>query len=105
MEFSTWFAIYMPLLMLFAVILPMQQAGARAAARRLHAKRRRTPMTNEVIAKYIGKSCLISTGSYGVSVSGTIVAVNENWIEVETKKGRAELVNADYVQSVRILEK
>ena len=31
----------------------------------------------------------------------TDIDVYENWIEVETKKGK-ELINAEYVQSIRI---
>ncbi len=58
-------------------------------------------MTNEVIKKYIGKNCKISTGSFGTTVIGKIMDVNENWIEVETNKGN-ELVNADFVQSIKI---
>lgn len=58
-------------------------------------------MTNEVIKKYIGKKCRISTGSFGTTVIGIILDVNENWIEVETKKGN-ELINAEFVQSIKI---
>ena len=58
-------------------------------------------MTNEVIKKYIGKNCRISTGSFGTNVIGKIIDVNENWIEVETKKGN-ELINAEFVQSIKI---
>lgn len=66
-------------------------------------KRRRglNIMTNEVIKKYLGKICKISTGSYGTTISGKIVDVNENWIEVETK-GSKELINADFIQSIKI---
>ncbi|MDF2593526.1 MAG: hypothetical protein K0S75_2992, partial [Clostridia bacterium] len=58
-------------------------------------------MTNDMIKKYIGKSCKISTGSFGTSITGKIIDVNENWIEVETKKGN-ELINAEYVQSIKV---
>ena len=75
------------------------------AARRIHAKRRAKEVTNETLVKYVGKSCMISAGSYGVNTVGRIVSINENWIEVETKKGATELVNADYVQSIKIVEK
>jgi hypothetical protein len=104
METSTWIAIYLPIFILFFIILP-QQNGMYAAMRRNHAKRRIRKVTNETLAKFIGKTCMISAGSYGVNVAGRIVSVNENWIEVENKKGAIELVNADYVQSVRIVEK
>ncbi len=58
-------------------------------------------MTNEIIKKYIGLNCKISTGSYGSNVVGTILEVNENWIEVETKRGK-ELINADFVQNIKV---
>lgn len=58
-------------------------------------------MTNEVINKYIKKNCKISTGSYGTTIEGTIVNVNENWIEIQTKKG-IELINAEFIQSIKI---
>ncbi|KUO53035.1 MAG: hypothetical protein APF76_12720 [Desulfitibacter sp. BRH_c19] len=58
-------------------------------------------MTNEVIKKYIGKKCKISTGSFGTTVVGKITDVNENWLEVETRKGK-ELINADFIQSIKV---
>lgn len=58
-------------------------------------------MTNELIKKYIGETCAISTGSFGTNVTGKIIDVNENWIEVETKKGK-ELINAEFIQSIKI---
>ncbi|HOS17986.1 MAG TPA: hypothetical protein PK438_01755 [Clostridia bacterium] len=104
MDASTWIAIYLPLFILFFIIVPQQNSMA-VAARRIHAKRRAKEVTNETLVKYVGKSCMISAGSYGVNTVGRIVSINENWIEVETKKGAIELVNADYVQSVKIVEK
>ncbi|KJR44933.1 hypothetical protein UF75_4697 [Desulfosporosinus sp. I2] len=59
-------------------------------------------MTNELIKRYIGKSCLISTGSFGTNVKGKIIDVNENWFEVETKKG-SELINAEFIQSIKFV--
>ena len=56
-------------------------------------------MANELIKKYIGKKCIISTGSFGDSVTGEITDVAENWIEVNTKKG-SRLLNADYVTNI-----
>lgn len=58
-------------------------------------------MTNELIKKYMGKKCRISTGSLGSTVIGKIIDVNENWIEIETKKG-SELINAEFIQSIKI---
>jgi hypothetical protein len=58
-------------------------------------------MTNQVIKKYVGRNCRISTGSFGTNVIGKIIDVNENWIEIETKKGN-ELINAEFIQSIKI---
>ncbi len=60
-------------------------------------------MTNELIKKYIGKKCSISTGDFGTNATGKIIDINENWIEVETKKGK-ELINAEFVQSIKITQ-
>jgi len=59
-------------------------------------------MNNELISKYIGKNCKISTGTYyGTAAVGKIISINENWMEVETKKG-IELINAEFIQSIKI---
>lgn len=60
-------------------------------------------MTNEVIKKCMGKKCKISTGAYGTNLVGKIIEINENWIEVETKKG-IQFINAEFVQSIYIYE-
>ncbi len=61
-------------------------------------------MSNESIKKYVGSLCSISSGAYASIVTGTIVNVTDNWIEVETKKG-IELINAEFVQNIKILTK
>jgi predicted Ser/Thr protein kinase len=83
--------------------LPQQNATNKAVIMKMKMKRRKGEvfMTNDVIKKYIGKECKISTGSLGVNIAGKILDVNENWIEVETKKGN-ELINAEYVQSIKV---
>ena len=56
-------------------------------------------MANELIKKYVGKKCIVTTGSFGSSVTGQISAVEDNWIEINTKKG-PQLVNADYITNI-----
>lgn len=58
-------------------------------------------MTNEMLKKYIGKTCKISTGSFGANFIGKIIEVDGNWLEVETRRGK-ELINADFVQSIKV---
>jgi hypothetical protein len=102
MEPGTWIAIFLPLFLLLIMTLP---AGLRrrtpAAVRR---KGRRPSMTNELLKTYMGSRCVISTGAFGSSVTGVISAVEENWIEVTTRKG-THLLNADYVTNIVQLPK
>lgn len=91
----------MPIFIILFIVIPQQREVQRYVIIKNSKKKRGTVMTNEVVSKYIGKNCKISTGSYGTTVVGKIVNVNENWIEVETKKG-IELVNADFIQSIKI---
>ena len=60
-------------------------------------------MTNEVIKKCIDKNCMILCArSGGINVvTGKIVSIADNWIEVECKKNTV-LVNAEFVQSIEI---
>ena len=101
MNSATWIAIYMPIFVLFFIILPQQRRIQKAVLLKIKKRKGFIIMTNEVIKKYIGKSCKMSTGSFGTYVAGKIIDVNENWIEVETKKGN-ELINAEFVQSIKI---
>ena len=53
---------------------------------------------NELIKAYIGKDVIISTGF--TSVDGTLVKVEDNWAQLETKSGR-KTVNREYVSVVK----
>ncbi len=100
MESSQFIAIYLPIFIILFVILPSQEQWKQSfIISRL--KRRAKKMNNELLIKFKGKEVKISTGSFGVNVVGTIVEINDNWVEVQTKKGH-ELLNADFIQSVKI---
>lgn len=90
----------MPIFIIFFVILPQQRNMQRLMINKRKNKGVKT-MTNDVIKKYIGRDCKISTGSFGTNVAGKIISVNENWIEIETKRG-VEIINAEFVQSIKI---
>lgn len=102
MNTGSWVAIYMPLFIIFFIILPQQCAVQKAVLFKIRKRKGVVEMINELIKKYIGKNCLISTGSFGANVKGKIIDVNENWLEVETKKGK-ELINAEFIQSIKII--
>ena len=91
----------MPMFILFFVILPQQRKIQQMIIVKIKKRKGLVIMGTEVIKKYIGRTCKISTGTYGTNLTGKIVDVNENWIEVETKKG-IELINAEFVQSIKI---
>lgn len=56
-------------------------------------------MANELIKKYVGKQCVVTTGSFGSSATGQILAIEDNWIEINTKKG-PQLINTDFVTNI-----
>lgn len=102
MNTGSWVAIYMPLFVIFFIILPHQRSVQKAVLLKIRKRKGVVKMTNELIKRYIGKKCLISTGTFGTNVKGTIIGVNENWLEVETKKG-SELINAEFIQSIKFV--
>lgn len=102
LNLATWIAIYLPILMLFFVILPQQRNIQKFVIKKIKNRKGFKIMTNEILKKYIGKECRISTGSLGTNVAGKIIDINENWIEVETKKGM-EVINAEFIQSIKII--
>ncbi len=91
--------------MLIVVILSARENNIAAAViiRKKRKGRSRQEM-NELILKYIGKKCIISTmsNSLGGSVTGVIKSVNNTWLEVETQNGQTEIINSEYI--VRIKE-
>lgn len=104
MNAATWVAIYMPLVVIFLIVLPQERSIQNLVIRKIRMKREGIIMTNELIKKCIGKNCWVSAGSFGTSVVGKIIEVNENWIEIETKKG-SQLINTEFVQSIKLDQK
>jgi hypothetical protein len=98
---SAWIGIYVPLFIIFFIILPLQREIQRIVIVKTKKRKGVIKMMNEIIAKYIGKTCKISSGSLGTTVTGKIIDVKENWIEVQTKKG-SQLINADFVQNIQV---
>lgn|GEM_PF-499001 len=101
MSSAIFVSIYMPMFILLFVIIPRKREIEKAVVLKIKKRKGVIVMTNEVIKKYIGKNCRISTGSFGTNVVGIILDVNENWLEVETRRGK-ELINADFIQSIKV---
>lgn len=96
MNIEIWIAIYLPVFILLFVILPHQR---RIILNKIRKKRGNKFIVNELIKKYIGKNCIVSTGSFGGTVRGHISAVEDNWIEINTKKG-FQLINAEFITNI-----
>lgn len=96
MDTGTAIAIWMPIIVIFLIILP-QQARIKMIAKHKITKRRNLTMNHDLVKGYIGKNCTISTGSFGANVTGIIKQVQEGWMEVEDKKGKKYLLNLEYV--------
>jgi len=57
---------------------------------------------NELIKKFIGKECIITT--MNESVTGIVESVEDNWIEVSPiKKNKigSEIISLDYISRIR----
>lgn len=59
-------------------------------------------MSNNILAYCLNKTCIITT-ALAVHHKVTVTNIEENWIIVE-QKGKKELINSDYIQSIKILE-
>ena len=103
MDFTAYIAIYLPLFILFLIILPKQKTIQNYIAHKNKRKRGINSMASVLLEKLIGKVCVINTGSFGVGVQGTVVAVEENWLEIKTKKG-VEMVNADLAVNIKVVK-
>lgn len=62
-------------------------------------KKKESLRMNELLLSYVGKNCYVYTFDGAVAMEGTIAAVNGQWMEIETKKGK-KLVNSDYVMRI-----
>ena len=97
----TMVVVWLPIFIALFIVFTQQAAARKIAVITIKRRKRRIAMTNELIAKYVGRDCYITTGTMGVSVTGKIIEVNENWIEVQTKKG-AEILNLDFIQNIKL---
>lgn len=94
----------MLMIIIFASILSQQNMFRKLLITKMRNRKGKSVMTNEMLEKYIGKNCRISTGQFGVYVKGKIIDIKENWIELETKNGKAiEIINAEFVQSIKVV--
>jgi hypothetical protein len=104
MNISTWIAIYLPIIIIFFIVIPSNNRKIAFILRLKRKKKGRNRMSNSMIESLIGKEVMISTGSIGSSYDKvTVVEVVDNWMKVE-KKGKIDLINIDFIQGIKIKE-
>ncbi len=102
MKPAVWIAIYLPLFILFFLILPSRKK-AFLVAQKIRKKRGHHQMPNELIKECLGKICTISTGSIDKTYKKVkVVEIIDNWLKVENK-GNIDLINTDFVHNIKIL--
>ena len=65
-------------------------------------RKEKRKMPQELIKEFIGKVCSITVFNEAFGVTGKILAVEDNWLKVESK-GEARLINGDMVCDIKIL--
>ena len=101
MNSGAFVAIYLPLFIVFFVIMPKNRKNSFIVSK-LKKRRGDKVMSNELIKSCIGKTCTISTGSFGTSYSKVeILEVEDNWIKVQNKN-KIDLVNSDFITNIKI---
>ena len=100
---GVFIAIYLPLFMVLFVILPTNRRH-KFAVRKLKKRRGEKIMSNELLKSCVGKTCTISTGSFGSSYNNVeIVEVVDNWIKVKGKRN-SDIINIDFITNIKIHE-
>lgn len=57
-------------------------------------------LPKEMFFEYIGKNCTVEVLESLGDVTGKLLAVEENWIKVEDKKGTAHMINGSMVKEI-----
>ncbi len=100
---SNFFAIWLPLFIVFFIIFT-QRTATQYVIKRKSSRRRLSPVNNDLVKQFTGKKCMVSTGSFGsglANATGTVKKVQDNWIEMEDKKGKISLINLEFVVGIK----
>ena len=93
----------MPIFTIFFIILPQENRKKRIKAIRNIKKKKKKGdlfMSGEIFKKNIGRQCQINT-LLEKKISGKIIGVRDNWVEIETKK-EVETINIEFIEKFTI---
>lgn len=94
--------IFLPILILFLTELQTQHKQKYIIKRIKAYKGKGSEEMSEIIKRFIGKECFITTLSE--NVIGIVEAVEDHWIVVsptKNKLGGTEIINIDYISRIR----
>lgn len=102
METATWIGSILPLFITLFIIIPEQKRKKRIKVLTRIKKKKKGVllMSSEAFKKHVGRRCQVIT-ILEKKVSGTIVSVKDNWVEIETNK-YIETINIDFIERFSI---
>lgn len=96
---TSWFIFFIVL-----VVIPSIQARKwqqiRLSKKNRRKRRKGVNVMNELMKSYIGKEIIVWT-NWSNSVTGTATKIEENWIELQDKKGNLQLLNTDFISRIQ----
>jgi len=103
LEYTTWICVFLPL---FIILLTMDNKKKLKKQHILKIlgryKKKGDINMNEIIKKFIGKTCIITT--MNETITGKVETVEDNWIAISNDKkdtGLSELIKIDYISRIR----
>ena len=101
LDTSIWICVFLPLFI--AVFVTQKEKKKQHIFKIFKMRKKRGGFNmNELIKKFIGKECIITT--MNESVTGIVESVEDNWIEVSPiKKNKigSEIISLDYISRIR----
>jgi len=103
---STQIATFLPIIIMLVVVFSDSAINHKWLIIKKQKGKRGLYHMSDYLKKYIGEKCFITTGSFGSSLSGKIIAIEDKWIEIQSKENKpVEIVNLEFVQRIRIQSK
>lgn len=92
-----YIAVFIPI---FLMLIQQNEARMHMIIRKRR-KKRGVKALDIILEKCVGRRCVISTGSMGISAVGIVKQVTDKWVEIETRN-TTEILGLDFIQHVKI---
>lgn len=96
---SLWL-IFFVMLVIVPSIRARKLQQIRLSKRNRFKRKKGENVMNELIKSYIGKEIIVWT-NWSSGVNGTATKIEENWLEIQDKKGNLQLLNTDYISRIQ----